>query len=151
MPVLNQTSRTFRPWLRDFGMAAGAAVIAGCALAAMRFIHLIGTARLVAAGLTGIGALSTLALINRAFARLHGQRVEYRAARNIKHLLPLAHVRQGVRLRRGGDADIVLNTNARRWVIEVKSHRSVQIQRRLLSSPRLSRGDGHCWWGLRRR
>jgi hypothetical protein len=65
--------------------------------------------------------------------RRYGKRIEERAAASLRRILgDDAQVRHSVPVPTGGDADLVVDLpDGRRWVIEVKSNRSVRVDKRL--------------------
>ena len=135
-------STPFRPWVRDFGLAAMAGLTFAAGLDAVRVARLPANEYMVVMGITAGCGLSGISLLRRGLARWHGQRVERDVVAALRREIPHAHIRQGVKLWGGGDADAVVGINGRKWIIEIKSQRGVVIHRGLTGMARLQHVSG---------
>jgi hypothetical protein len=143
--------KPFTPWRENYRRAAllGASAVLALFAAA-------GSSAWTSTGHTlrlWVYTLSTLALLGgvqqfkRGLARSRGKRIERRAVASLKGALAadVDEFRTEVPVPPkfgGGDADAVVREGTRRWVVEVKSHRGVAIQRRLIGGAVLVRSLG---------
>lgn len=141
-----QDSKAFRPWRSDLKWA-GVFAVSGSALvylAISAWANDSGPLSLsshpslhpLAPWCAGVGALFLLrakSVLTRGMVRRTGKRIEERAAAELRRVFGGdAQVRHSVPVRTGGDADLVVDLpDGRRWVIEVKSNRSVRVAKRL--------------------
>lgn len=136
------SSHEFAPWKTD--LSAGAAwLAAGVLIGAVGLLGMPHSLRLAAAGLGALIGLAGLARVQRGLARRYGKRLERRAALQLRKVLrPDVHMRESVLLSTGGDADVVVDSSPR-WVIEIKSHRAVQVRRKVIGSDQILHPGTH--------
>ncbi|MDD5001057.1 MAG: hypothetical protein PHO55_08760 [Thiomonas arsenitoxydans] len=126
-------SHKFTPWRADFKRGL-LLMLAGVGVASLVLLPLPKEVRVLSAAaallLGWIGSIRW----SRGMSRYHGKRVETRAVRSLRRALHSSiALRESVMLPTGGDADVVVDFDPR-WVIEIKSHRAVRVQRKTFGS-----------------
>jgi len=124
--------KTFTPWRKDFQRAFFLWLI-GSGLLAAAVTHLFEISmvfRLVLAGLAALSFIMGHGAYRSGAARLHGKRVEELAVKRLRKVLKRSvSIEHSVLIPGYGDADIVVTSSQGRWVVEVKSHVAVRVNR----------------------
>ena len=140
----------FKPWRKDLMRGViGIGLAGSVALVAFRAgqlgLHGAPVAVALTVGCFALGLLS-LGSLRKGMARWQGKRVETTARKQLFKLMPAGVDFAGEvpvpPSAGGGDADVIIADGGRRWVIEIKSHQSVVVRKKMLGGQVLSRGKG---------